>query len=57
MDSIPWEKAKLYEFGKNRFAMEKPSGHFGHPDKGLVPLKRYKRRLTCNYVSLILLSV
>jgi len=23
MDSIPWEKAKLSEFGKNRFAMEK----------------------------------
>ena len=23
MDSIPWEKAKFSEFGKNRFAMEK----------------------------------
>jgi len=34
MDSIPWEKAKLSEFGKNRTAClkKKPSGHFDHAD-------------------------
>ena len=32
MDSIPWEKAKLSEIGKNRTACLKKS----HPDEGEV---------------------
>ena len=40
MDSIPWEKAKLSEFGKNRTACLRKS----HPDEGQVPQQRRKMR-------------
>jgi len=47
MGITPWEKAKLSEFGKNRFAMEKTCGWMGVDGNGWEPCGRRGQQHCC----------